>query len=232
MMSRFTAFALLFAGLFALAAGIKAIDSAYKNAPDTEVNIEDQALDSQIKEEISKIEKLHSLRNLKSIHMAPQQTKVRLTGNGECLEVDAHAENHEMVRIKSAPIDYKVQNIQICFAGDKVSRIESAFTTISLRKQETANNSFVHKDPAKVGANDIMLTTAMNQRPKPPLRVGDLENTKVNPLRLSFKRDYYLPHLRNTTYILQLTYDWHKREAVKTNEKTVQQYINRVESAP
>jgi hypothetical protein len=230
MMSRFTALALVFAGLFTLAAGITAIDSAYKNAPDTEVNLEDQALDSQIKEEIVKIEKLHSLRKLKSIHMAPQQTKVRLSGNGECLVVDAHAENHEMVRIKSAPIDYKVQNIQICFTGDKVSRIESAFTTISLQKQETADNSFIHKDPGKVGANDIVLTTAMNQRPKPPVRIGDLENTKVNPLRLSFKRDYYLPHLRNTTYILQLTYDWHKREDVKTNEKTVRTYINRAEN--
>ena len=226
MLSRFTDLAFLCAGLFALAAGLAAIDSAYKNAPDTQLNLEDQALDSQIKDEIVKIEKLHSMRNLKSIHMSPQQTKIRLTANGECLEVDSHGENHEMVRIKSAPLDYKLQNIQVCFSGEKVSRIESAFTTISRQKQETLANTFVHKDPAKVTANDIVLSMKLNDRPKPSLRVGDLENTLVNPLRLSFKRDYYLPHLKNTAYILQLTYDWHKRESVKQNEKTVNQYIN------
>lgn len=230
MLARISDLALVFASLFIMAAAITAIDSAYKNAPDTQVNIEDQALDAQIKEELIKIEKLHSMRNLKSIHMSPQQTKVRLSGNGECLEVDGHAENHEMPRIKSAPIDYKLQNIQVCFTNDKLSRIESAFTTISRQKQETLSNTFVHKDPTKVAANDIVLSVKFNDRQKPALKVGELENTTVNPLRLSFKRDYYLPHLKNTTYILQLTYAWHKREAVKTNEKTVQQYIQRADN--
>jgi hypothetical protein len=227
MLSRFTDLTLIFVALFALAAALAAIDGAYKYAPDTQVNIEDQAMDAQIKDEIAKIEKLHTLHELKSIHMAPQQTRIRKSG--ECLEIDAHAENHEAIRAKSAPVDYKVQNIQICFSGNKLTRIESAYTTISRVKQETIAQSLIHRDPMQVDANDIVISPKYNERQRPPLRVGDLQNTKVNPMRLSFKRDYYLPHLKNTAYIMQLTYDWHRREAVKLNEKTVQQYINRAE---
>lgn len=230
MFARLSGLALLISSFLAFAAGIAAIDSAYKNAPDSDLNLEDQALDAQIQEEVKKIEKLDSLRRLHSLHLSPQNTKINVSANGECLEVDAHAENHEMPRIKSAPVDYKIQRMQVCFTGGRLSRIESAFTTVSLRTNETSANKLVHENPAGVSANDIVLSRVMNKSASPPLRVGDLENSKVNPLRLSFKRDYYLPHLRNTLYNLQLTYDWHRRVEVKKNEKTVQQYINRAEN--
>lgn len=198
-------------------------------ASDPQLNHEDASLDAQIKEAISRIEKLHTLRELKSLHLAPQQTRIKLSGSGECLEVDSHADTLEVPRAKSAPVDYKTETIHICFSGNKLTRIESAFTTVSRLKQEKVANSFVHRNPGEATPNEIEITTAFNDRQKSPLRVGDLENTAINPLRLSFKRDYYLPHLKNTAYILQLTYDWHRREAIKLNEKTVQQYINRSE---
>jgi hypothetical protein len=229
MVSRLTDLTLLFVALFAMAAAITAIDSAYKNAPDSATSMEDQALDGQIKEEILKIEKLQSMKNLKSLHMSPQQTRVRWMSKGECLEIDSHAENHETPRAKSAPIDYKVQNMQLCFSNDKLSRIASAFTVVSQQKREITTNNFVHKDPTTATANEIVLVDTFNDQKKPVLRVGDLENTVANPLRISFKRDYYLPHLRNTTYILQRTFEMHKQEAVKMNTKTVNQYMNYTE---
>lgn len=230
MLTRFYTLILLAASFLAFAAGITAIDSAYKNAPDTDLNLEDQALDAQIQEEVKKIEKLDALRKLNSLQYSPQNTKISVSANGECLEINGHAENHEVPRIKSAPVDYKVQRMQVCFTGGKLARIESAFTTVSLLTRETNANRLVHENPAAATPNDIIISRVLNERTAPPLKVGDLENSKVNPLRLSFKRDYYLPHLRNTLYNLQLTYDWHRRAGIKANGKVVQQYINRAEN--
>ncbi len=148
MFARLSGLALLISSFLAFAAGIAAIDSAYKNAPDSDLTLEDQALDAQIQEEVKKIEKLDSLRRLHSLHLSPQNTKINVSANGECLEVDTHAENHEMPRIKSAPVDYKIQRMQVCFTGGRLSRIESAFTTVSLRTNETSANKLVHENPA------------------------------------------------------------------------------------
>ena len=210
-------------------AALNAIDPVYKSPADAQMAAEDQALDQQIQQTILKIQNLHALKSFTSLHMSPQQTRVRLNSNGECLEVDAHADNHQMPMVKSAPIDYKLQNIHVCFANDKLTRIESAFTTISQVKREKTVNSFVHKEPATTAVNEIVLTGTFNEIKKDNLKVGDLQNSYVNPMRISFKKDYYLPHLKNTAYILQRTFDMHRQEAIKANTKTVNQYLNYTE---
>lgn len=207
---------------------LAAVESVFRNAADAQLDAEDRTLDAQIRDAMLKIQTLQDIRNMK-LHFSPQQTSVTLMSNGECIGVNSHTENHEMLRAKSAPVDYKVQNIQVCFANGKLARIESSFTAISQTKREKSVNKFVHKDPTSQAVNDIVLSAILNDHKHTNLRVGDLENSLTNPLRVSFKRDYYLPHLRNTAYILQLTYDLHKREAVKTNEKAVNQFINYAE---
>lgn len=216
-------------GVFACSlTALAAIETAFRNAADAQLEAEDRTLDAQIREAMLKIQNLQDIRNMK-LHFSPQQTSVTLMSNGECIGVNSHTENHEMLRAKSAPVDYKLQNIQVCFANGKLARIESSFTAISQTKQEKSVNKFVHQDPTSQAVNDIVLSAVFNEHKKTNLRVGDLENSLTNPLRVSFKRDYYLPHLRNTAYILQLTYDLHKRAAVKTNEKAVNQFLNYAE---
>lgn len=210
-------------------ASINALDPVYKNAAEAQMVAEDQALDTQIQETILKIQNLHAIKQIKSLHLSPQQTRVRLNGSGDCVEVDAHSDNHEMPVIKSGPIDYKLQNIHVCFAQDKLTRIESAFTAISQAKREKTVNRFTHRDPAKTNVNDIVLSSIFNERQRDNLRVGDLQNSYTNPMRISFKKDYYLPHLKNTAYILQRTFDLHRHEAIKANTKTVNQYLNYTE---
>lgn len=228
-MKRLFDLSLIIAALFTLAAGIMAIDSAFKHPSDEQMAVEDQSLDQQIKETIQKIESLHKVRNFGSLHMAPQQTQVRLTGNGECIEINAHAENHEMPVVKSKTIDYKLQNINVCFNKEKLTRIESAFTAVSMTKREKTVNNFIHKDPLNTMVNDIVLSSIFNERKRDNLRVGDLQNSYTKPMRISFKKDYYLPHLRQTAYILERTLDLHRHEAIKANTKAVKQYVNSAE---
>ncbi len=213
-------------GVAMTGATLTAIDSAYRSAPEIQLIEEDKALDSEIQKTILEIEKLHELKNLSSLHMSPQQTKVRVQTPGQCIIVDAHAENHEMRVVKSAPIDYKSQNIQLCYENTKLTRIESAFTAVSQTKREKTVNSLIHRDPAKSAVNDIVLSTEFNELSKDTLRVGDLQNTFTQPMRIAFKRDYYLPHLRNTAYIMRRTLEMHQQEAVKLNRKTVNHYSN------
>lgn len=229
MTARFRDFALLFGALFALAAAITAIDSAFKHPSDEQMTVEDQALDKQIKDTILQLQGLHNVKNINSLHMAPQQAQVKLTGNGECLEVSAHAQNHEMPVIKSSAIDYKVQSIVVCYAKDKLTRIESTFTTISQTKREKNVNNLLHQDPVASSANNITISGTFNDIKKDNLKVGDLQNSYIKPMRIAFKKDYYLPHLRQTAYILQRTYDLHRHEAIRANTKTVNQYMNYAE---
>lgn len=220
---------LLGLALLGVATAAHAIDNAFRNPSAMQLAADDQALDSEIKDTILKIQRLHVLRDFKTLNLSPQQTYVRLNSNGECIEVDSHAVNHEMPTAKSAPIDYQVKHVRLCFAEKKLTKIESDFTAVSQVKRETTVNSFVHQDPTNVAVNDIVLSATYNNLKNANLRIGDLENSLTKPLRVSFKRDYYLPHLRNTAYILQLTYDLHKRQAVKTNEKAVNHYLNYAE---
>jgi hypothetical protein len=229
MVTRFRDILLVLGALFALVAGLAAIDSAFRHPSDEQLALEDQALDAQIRDTVLQLQKLHSLKSFQSMHMAPQQANVKWSANGECLEVLAHSQNHEMPRVKSAPIDYKVQSIAVCYANDKLSRIESVFTTVSQTKKEKDTNSLVHRDPVSASPNEIILTGSFNEMKKQNLRVGDLQNSYEKPMRISFKKDYYLPHLRQTTYILQRTYDMHRREAIRANTKTVNQYLNYTE---
>ncbi len=229
MVSRFRDLILILGALFALVAGLAAIDSAFKHPSDEQLAAEDQALDAQIRETVMQLQQLHSLKAYPAMRMAPQQANVKWSANGECLEVSAHAQNHEVPRVKSAPVDYKVQSIAVCYANDKLSRIESVFTTVSQTKKEKDTNSLVHRDPVTASPNEIILTGAFNEIRKSNLRVGDLQNSYEKPMRISFKKDYYLPHLRQTAYILQRTYDMHRHEAIRANTKTVNQYLNYTE---
>lgn len=212
--------------LVSTSATLAAIDKAFRSAPEIQLIEEDKALDSEIQKTLVEIEKLHELKNLNSLHMSPQQTKVRVQTPGKCITVDAHSENHEMPMVKSAPIDYKSQNIQLCFEKSKLTSIESAFTAISQTKREKTVNSLIHRDPVQTAVNEIVLSTVFNELSKDTLRVGDLQNTFTQPMRIAFKRDYYLPHLRNTAYIMRRTLEMHKQEAVKLNRKTVNHYSN------
>ena len=229
MVCRFRDLILILGALFALVAGLAAIDSAFKHPSDEQLAAEDQALDAQIRETVLQLQQLHSLKSYPTMHVAPQQANVKWSANGECLEVSAHAQNHEVPRVKSAPVDYKVQSIAVCYANDKLSRIESVFTTVSQTKKEKDTNSLVHRDPVTASPNEIILTGAFNEIRKSNLRVGDLQNSYEKPMRISFKKDYYLPHLRQIAYILQRTYDLHRHEAIRANTKTVNQYLNYTE---
>jgi hypothetical protein len=217
---------LVLLALISTGATLAAIDSAYRSAPEIQLIEEDKALDSAIQKTILEIEKLHELKNLSSLHMSPQQTKVRVQAQGQCITVDAHSENHEMRVVKSAPVDYKSQNIQLCYENNKLTRIESAFTSVSQTKGEKTVNNLIHRDPANSAVNDIVLSSAFNELSKDTLRVGDLQNTFTQPMRIAFKRDYYLPHLRNTAYIMRRTLEMHQQEAIKLNRKTVNHYSN------
>lgn len=217
---------LVLLALISTGATLAAIDSAYRSAPEIQLIEEDRALDSEIQRTILEIEKLHELKNLSSLHMSPQQTKVRVQSQGQCITVDSHSENHEMRVVKSAPVDYKSQNIQLCYENAKLTRIESAFTSVSQTKGEKTVNNLIHRDPAKSAVNDIVLSSVFNELSKETLRVGDLQNTFTQPMRIAFKRDYYLPHLKNTAYIMRRTLEMHQQEAIKLNRKTVNHYSN------
>jgi hypothetical protein len=212
--------------IFMVGMSLAALEPAYQSAAEKELMVEDQMLDAQIQKTIVEIEELHALRNISNLHLSPQQTNVKLKENGSCIEVSAHSQDHEFLRAKSAPIDYKMQNIQLCYSKDKLTRIKSAFTTISRLKREKTENTFTHESPSSTSANDIILTGAFNEIASGKLRVGDLQNSTSKPIRVSFKKDYYLPHLKDTAYILQRTFDMHRHEAIQTNTKTVNKYLD------
>ncbi|HNL55078.1 MAG TPA: hypothetical protein PKI36_11770, partial [Turneriella sp.] len=87
MVSRFRDFLIILGALFAVVAGLAAIDSAFKLPSDEQLAAEDQALDAQIRETVLQLQKLHSLKSYPAMHMAPQQANVKWSSNGECLEV-------------------------------------------------------------------------------------------------------------------------------------------------
>lgn len=218
----------LLVGLVILMTGaaLSAIDSAYRSAPEMQLIAEDKALDGEIKDAILKIQALHTLTDFKSLSLSPQQSYVRLNNDGKCIDVDAHSQNHTIPNVKSQPADYQLRKITLCFAEKKLTQIESSFTAISESRKEKTLNRLTHKDPAVSAVDDVIITGSYNNMPNPALKVGDLENSFTKPHRLAFKRDYYLPHLKNTAYILQWTLDMHKRAAEKVNEKAVNIYLN------
>jgi len=212
--------------LLTFCAPLWALETQYQNPQDQALASEDSALDQQIKTTIMQIQSFHSLRDLKALTLSPQQTYVRLNNDGACIDVDSHSVNHTALSAKSAPVDYQLKSIRLCFSEKKLTRIESNFTQISNHRKEKLLNHLTHQDPSSAAVNDVVINGSFNGISDPALKVGDLENSLTKPHRVAFKRDYYLPHLKNTAYILQWTLDMHKRAAEKTNEKAVNLYLN------
>lgn len=204
-----------------------AIEEVYRKATDipAQKSVEfeqlEKVLDDQIRQVARRIEEMQVLSEFKRLDMSPRQTYFNVDPTGESIEMTEYDFGTTTPRPDVATDMFGMKKMKFFFMNAKLSRIECQITKTTHQRDERIVSAFVHQKPSSESPNNILVERVINDTEKHIVRVGDMENTKSNPFRINFKKDFYLAHLRQFEEHLRFTFDLHRRKASDRDKKTI-----------
>jgi len=82
------------------------------------------------------------------------------------------------------------------------------------------NEDEVYTDAIKI--NDIKVTNKVNSQPVHTLELTFMENSLANAMRIDFKRDFYVPHLKYFEKMLRYTFEYQKKYGTDTDSMALE----------
>ena len=119
-------------------------------------------------------------------------------------------------------VGLRYKTLRIYFTANRISRIETSifeqnyYTTI---KQEI---TVIDPSPNTEDTKDIMIIRRINDGPEKKLDLATVENTNTRPLRIRFKRKYYLKSLIYFEKLYQFTEEFQNRIGGDSDEVVIE----------
>ena len=190
----------------------------------------DRKMDDKIKDINERLSRFGNLRAIvtKTIQedrpiFTPGQTMVRLSPSDAkepYIELEAYDFIPQGYSNKAIGQRYKI--VRLYFDGDKLSKIESIVTEQNFREDSKYMSRVVDPTPLTEGTKDIEITHQFNREKTYDVTLEKMENTLSNPLKVKFKREFYIPHLTYFEKLFRYTEEYQKRFGSANDKVTVE----------
>lgn len=119
------------------------------------------------------------------------------------------------------PVGGRYKNVRLYYNGETLSKIETDVVNENFLRQTKSISKIVDPSPGDANVNDISISTSFNDGKPYTVKLEDIENTITNPLRIEFKREYYLKHLTQFERLFRYTWEYQKRFGTNNDKITI-----------
>ena len=105
--------------------------------------------------------------------------------------------------------------------NNQLTKVETLIERFNFREQTSFKSRVVDPSPKTEGTEDIQIRTKVNLDDTYDVTLSKMENTVTNPLRLKFKREYYIPHLKYFEKLFRFTQEYQKRYGTNNDAVTI-----------
>ena len=220
----------LFASLlFSVFAGsIVAIDDSFRVGKNTEIqeaeelSTTEKSLDSQIVDINNRLTRYAKLQAL-TVEYTPFQTIFRKDGDKNYVEIEAYSFLTEgMVKTNGDRSGYRKRVVRLFYENNALSKVESSVIEENFITKERYESTVLDPSPTDENTNDITLTTKFNKAETYSIGLAKMENTISNPLRIEFKRDFYINFLTDFEKLFRYTEEYQKQYGTQEDYITIQ----------
>ncbi|MDH5717471.1 MAG: hypothetical protein OEZ22_07505 [Spirochaetia bacterium] len=148
-------------------------------------------LDDKILEVNKSLGNYHKLQDV-PVNYTPAQTK--FTKGKDYIEIESYSFIGRSYN-KSNIIGMKTKKMKLFYNGDKLSKIITSVMEENYEKRTKTENTVIDESPATKDNLDIKIINVNNGGVPYEVNLGNMENTLSNPMRIKFKREFYLKNL-------------------------------------
>lgn len=220
-LSIFTVCALTFGSTFA-------IDDAFRKGKNAELQKSEEldktekALDTQIVEINNKLTRYAKLQAL-TVQYTPFQTIFRKNNEENFIEIEAYSFLTEgMVETNGDRAGFRKRTVRLFYENNTLSKVEASVIEENFITKERYESTVTDPSPIDDNVNDITLSTKFNKDSKYSIGLTKMENTRTNPLRIQFKRDFYINFLKDFEKLYRYTEEYQKQYGTQEDYITIQ----------
>lgn len=185
-----------------------------KELEDTE-----KVMDKKIQKVNEKMAKYFHLKEL-DIKYTPGQTIFNRSKDEGYIELRSYEFIPQGYSNRS--IGHREKWVRLYFDGNnQLTRVVTRIQNENFREDTQFASQIIDPSPKTEGTEDIQIKSKINRDDRYDVPLGKIENTITNPLRLKFKREYYIPHLVYFEKLFRFTAEYQKRYGTNTDEVTI-----------
>jgi len=183
-----------------------------------ELEESEKKLDKKIMEMSKEFTDFYALKG-QEVNITPAQTRFRQ--GGDYIELESYAFiNH--TRNTKEVVGMKSKTMRLYYSGNSLKKIETMVIEENFQQQTKIENIVVDPSPQTEGAEDIEVTNIFNDGRPVTLTLKDMQNTISNPLRIKFKREFYVKNLAYFQKMYKYTVGYQKRYGANTSNGLIE----------
>lgn len=193
-----------------------AIDDAFKAGKDAslqeseELKKTEEAMDKRIKELNEKLQRFAVLKNI-PVKYTPERTVFsKDEKDGAYIELQSYS-FIPLAFNYGRPVGSRYKVMRLYYSGDTLSKIETEVVEQNFHEKTRYYSKVIDPNPLDETSADFEISSSFNDGEPYSVVLEKIENTKTNPLRLKFKRDFYIPHLTYFEKMYRFTEEFQKR---------------------
>ena len=198
-----------------------------------ELEISEKSLDEKILEYNTLLANYGKLIK-QDVRYTPMKTHFRscLKGKSFPQKDDPACKSEDYIEVESyefiqAAFNYtevvgsKVKILRLYFDGDSLLKVESRITEENFQENSKYDSKVVDPTPTTVDNKDIVIMNRFNEGIPYEVQLGNIENTVSNPLRIKFKREFYIEHLQQFEVIYRYAEKYTQRYGTNKNTMAI-----------
>ncbi len=210
--------AILFAGT------AYSVDESLSKGKNTEIqkSVEldktEKALDEHIKKLGEMLQRYNKLQNI-DVKYTPGQT-IFTKGDGY---IELISYNFIPTSFSyGKPVGTKEKRLRLFFSGETLTKMETEVMEQDFLRQTKFYSKVVDPSPTDAEVNDITITTSFNDAKAYEVTLKNMENSLTNPLRINYKREYYIDHLTYFEKMYRFTEEFQKHYGTNNDMITIE----------
>ncbi len=210
--------AILFAGT------AYSVDESLSKGKNTEIqkSVEldktEKALDEHIKKLGEMLQRYDKLQNI-DVKYTPGQT-IFTKGDGY---IELISYNFIPTSFSyGKPVGTKEKRLRLFFSGETLTKMETEVMEQDFLRQTKFYSKVVDPSPTDAEVNDITITTSFNDAKAYEVTLKNMENSLTNPLRINYKREYYIDHLTYFEKMYRFTEEFQKHYGTNNDMITIE----------
>ncbi len=183
-----------------------------------ELDKTEKALDERIKKLGEMLQRYDKLQNI-DVKYTPGQT-IFMKGDGY---IELISYNFIPTSFSyGKPVGTKEKRLRLFFSGETLTKMETEVMEQDFLRHTKFYSKVVDPSPTDAEVNDITITTSFNDAKAYEVTLKNMENTLTNPLRINYKRDYYIDHLTYFEKMYRFTEEFQKRYGTNNDKITIE----------
>ncbi|MDH5720516.1 MAG: hypothetical protein OEZ13_07810 [Spirochaetia bacterium] len=178
----------------------------------------EKKLDKKIVDMNKEFTDFYSLKG-KDVNYSPAQTRFRQAE--DYIELESYSFiNH--TRNTGEVVGMKSKIMRLYYSGNSLKKIETTVIEENFQQQTKIENKVVDPSPQTEDSQDIEITNIFNDGRPITVALKSMQNTISNPLRIKFKREFYLKNLAYFQKMYTYTIGYQARYGTSTTDNLIE----------